>query len=192
MLALYEVTKRYGAQTVFEHFSLSIGTGERVCLMGPSGCGKTTALRLLAGLERPEAGRVTRKGAISMVFQEDRLLTALLPTGNLRLVAGKGEQQRLESLLTRLGLGDSLLKPVRELSGGMRRRVAIARALAVPFDALLLDEPFKGLDGDTRRKTAQVILEEAAGKTILLVAHDPAEAELLEAKVLHLNKATSK
>ncbi len=74
----------------------------------------------------------------------------------------------------------------------MRRRVAIARALAVPFDALLLDEPFKGLDGDTRRRTAQVILEEAAGKTILLVAHDPAEAELLEAEVLHLNKPTSK
>ena len=64
--------------------------------------------------------------------------------------------------------------------------MAIARALAVPFDALLLDEPFKGLDADTRSQAARVILEEAKGKTILLVAHDPAEATLLDARVIHL------
>ena len=186
MLALYEVTKRYGAQTVFEHFSLDVPSGERICLMGPSGCGKTTALRLLAGLERPDAGRVTREGAISMVFQEDRLLSALNPAGNLRFAAGKGEPARTDALLARLGLGDSLHKPVRELSGGMRRRVALARALTVPFDALLLDEPFKGLDVDTRGHTARVILEEAKGKTILLVAHDKSEAELLDARVILL------
>ncbi|NLO13773.1 MAG: ABC transporter ATP-binding protein [Clostridiales bacterium] len=186
MLALYEVTKRYGAQTVFEHFTLGIAPGERVCLMGASGCGKTTALRLLAGLELPDAGRVSREGAISLVFQEDRLLRALTPLGNLRLVTGRAAGGQLEGLLSRLGLGDSLNKPVRELSGGMRRRVAIARALAVPFDALLLDEPFKGLDADTRSQAARVILEEAKGKTILLVAHDPAEATLLDARVIHL------
>lgn len=186
MLALYEITKRYGAQTIFEHFSLTIQAGERACLMGPSGRGKTTALRLLAGLERPDAGRVIRKGAISMVFQEDRLLPALSAAGNLRFVAGKIHAERMNNLLTRLGLGDSLHKPVRELSGGMRRRVAMARALMVPFEALLLDEPFKGLDVDTRSNAARVILEEARGKTILLVAHDRAEAELLNARVIQL------
>lgn len=186
MLSLYEVTKRYGAQTVFEHFSLKVPSGARVCLMGASGRGKTTALRLLAGLEQPDAGRVTCEGRISMVFQEDRLLPALSPAGNLRFVAGKGEPERMEALLVRLGLGDSLHKPVRELSGGMRRRVAIARALALPFDALLLDEPFKGLDAGTRSRAAQVILEEAPGKTILLVAHDQAEAALLHARIIQL------
>ena len=186
MLALYEVTKRYGAQTVFEHFSLTIPSGERVCLMGASGCGKTTAIRLLAGLERPDAGRVIREGALSMVFQEDRLLSSLTPAGNLRFVAGKAKPGEMDALLTRLGLGDSLHKPVRELSGGMRRRVAIARALIVPFDVLLLDEPFKGLDVDTRSQTARVIMDEAKGKTILLVAHDKAEAELLDARVIQL------
>ena len=106
MLALYEVTKRYGAQTVFEHFTLGIAPGERVCLMGASGCGKTTALRLLAGLELPDAGRVSREGAISLVFQEDRLLRALTPLGNLRLVTGRAAGGQLEGLLSRLGLGD--------------------------------------------------------------------------------------
>lgn len=188
MLALYEVTKRYGAQTVLEHFSLRVAAGERAALMGPSGCGKTTVVRLLAGLECPDAGRVSREGALSLVFQEDRLLPALTPAGNLRLVAGRAASPRLEALLARLGLEDSLRKPVRELSGGMRRRVAIARALAVPFDALLLDEPFKGLDAETRRAAARVLLEEAAGRTILLVTHDPAEAGLLAARVIQMTK----
>ncbi len=186
MLSLYKVTKRYGPQTVFAHFSLEVPAGARVCLMGPSGCGKTTALRLLAGLEAPDAGRVSREGKISLVFQENRLLPALNPMGNLRLVAGRGRTEQLEDLLVRLGLKDSLKKPARELSGGMRRRVAIARALAVDYDALLLDEPFKGLDPDTRYQTAQVILKEAQGKAILLVAHDMAEAELLGAEMLRL------
>ncbi|MDD4081312.1 MAG: ATP-binding cassette domain-containing protein [Eubacteriales bacterium] len=186
MLSLYKVTKRYGSQTVFSHFSLDVPAGARMCLMGPSGCGKTTALRLLAGLEEPDAGRVNRGGTISLVFQENRLLDALTPMGNLRLVAGRGASTGLESLLVRLGLKESLGKPARELSGGMKRRVAIARALAVNYDALLLDEPFKGLDPDTRLKTAQVILEEAQGKAILLVTHDLAEADLLGAEVARL------
>lgn len=186
MLSLYKVTKRYGAQTVFSNFSLDIPAGTRICLMGPSGCGKTTALRLLAGLEEPDAGRVTREGTISLVFQEDRLLNALSPMGNLRLVAGRGTSGRLESLLIRLGLEHSLSKPVGEFSGGMKRRVAIARALAANCEALLLDEPFKGLDPATREKTVQVILEEAQGKTILLVTHDLAEAKLMGAEPVRL------
>lgn len=186
MLSLYKVTKRYGPQTVFSNFSLDIPSGARISLMGASGCGKTTVLRLLAGLEEPDAGQAKREGTISLVFQEDRLLNALTPMGNLRLVAGRGTSGWLENLLVRLGLEHSLGKSVSELSGGMKRRVAIARALAVNYDAILLDEPFRGLDPDARKSSAQVILEEAQGKTILLVTHDLAEAGLMGTDVVRL------
>lgn len=186
MLSLYKVTKRYGPQTVFSHFSLDIPAGARICLMGSSGCGKTTALRLLAGLEEPDAGQVRRKGTISLVFQENRLLNALTPMGNLCLVAGKGTSGWLENLLVRLGLEDSMNKSVSELSGGMKRRVAIARALAVDYDAILLDEPFRGLDPDSRKNSAQVILEEAKDRTLLMVTHDISEAGLMGAGVVRL------
>ena len=180
------VSKFFGQVRALHDVNLEIADGELFFLLGPSGCGKTTVLRLLAGLEEPDAGQAKREGTISLVFQEDRLLNALTPMGNLRLVAGRGTSGWLENLLVRLGLEHSLGKSVSELSGGMKRRVAIARALAVNYDAILLDEPFRGLDPDARKSSAQVILEEAQGKTILLVTHDLAEAGLMGTDVVRL------
>jgi NitT/TauT family transport system ATP-binding protein len=93
----------------------------------------------------------------------------------------------LTTLLAELGLTEGLKKPLRGYSGGMNRRVAIARALLVDYELLLLDEPFKGLDEETRARAAEVILTRARGKTIILVTHDPAEAALMKAEVFRLS-----
>lgn len=185
-LRLHHVTKRFGAKTVFDNFSLELPLGQATCLMGPSGCGKTTLLNLLMGLVEPDSGSVTTISPQSAVFQEDRLLPALSALGNLRLVTGRGRDSELTALLEELGLGEEGHKPVRDFSGGMKRRVAIARALLADARLLLLDEPFKGLDAQTRDRTARVIRERAAGQTLVLVTHDPQEAALLDAGIIHL------
>ena len=185
-LQLHHVTKRFGAQTVFDNFSLTLPVGRATCLMGPSGCGKTTLLNLLTGLVQPDSGSVTTLHPQSVVFQEDRLLPGFSALTNLRLVAGRGRDKELLAILTALGLGDAGAKPVRDFSGGMKRRVAIARALMADYQLLLLDEPFKGLDAAARDRAARVIKDHAAGKTLVMVTHDPKEAGLLDAGIIHL------
>lgn len=176
----------YGAQAVFEDFTLALETGQATCLMGRSGCGKTSLLRLLMGLEAPSAGRVHSLRPLSAVFQEDRLLPWLDAPGNLRLCAGRAGTGRASDLLEGLGLQEALDKPVSAFSGGMKRRLALARALLVPFDLLLLDEPFTGLDEATRARAAALIRQFTRGKTVLMASHDPEEARLLGARVIHL------
>ena len=185
-LRFHHVTKRFGAQAVLSDFSLDLPVGQVSCLMGPSGSGKTTLLNLLMGLVLPDSGSVQTLYPQSVVFQEDRLLPALTGLGNLRLIKGKGQDASLLRLLGELGLSGEGHKPVRDYSGGMRRRVAIARALAAEYELLLLDEPFKGLDADTRAKTAEVIRRYSQGKTVVLVTHDPQEAELMDAHIVQL------
>lgn len=185
-IALSNVTKRYGIKTVFESLTVSFQAGQRVCLMGPSGCGKTTLLRLVMGLERPDAGYVSSVDKVSAVFQEDRLLSLQSALGNLRFTLGRGQDERIKSLLFELGLGEDLVTPVGRFSGGMKRRVAIARALMAEYDLLLLDEPFKGLDEENKMKAARVIRRCLNQKTLIMVTHDKAEAGLMDAQVMSL------
>ena len=90
------------------------------------------------------------------------------------------------ALLVELGLGDALQKPVRELSGGMQRRVAIARSLLCLADLFVMDEPFKGLDEDTRRQVMDTVLARTGGKTLLVVTHDPEEAAYLGGRIVRM------
>lgn len=124
-----------------------------MCLTAPSGAGKTTLLRILLGLEQPDRGEVLAPPGTrwSAVFQEDRLLEHLDARDNLRFVLGAVSPEAL-TLLETLGLGDVGGKIVAEYSGGMRRRLALARALLSPCDALVLDEPFTGLDPEIRAR----------------------------------------
>ena len=184
-IEIKKVAKAYGAKTVFRALSLTIPEGEVSCLMAPSGWGKTTLLRILLGLEAVDAGSIEGLPARrSVVFQEDRLFPGLSAEENLLRIAGKGKKAEAEALLARLGLGEDAQKPASELSGGMGRRVALARALLVPFDLLLLDEPFAGLDKESRAQTAAVIREHIAGKTVLLISHDAEECALLGGTIL--------
>ena len=140
------------------------------------------------GLERPTAGSISGVPEnISAVFQENRLLPEFSALTNIRLVNGNrvGEEDIL-SLLKSLGLGDWAHKPVKELSGGMGRRVAIARALLHPAELVLMDEPFKGLDNETRERVMALVQHCCRARTLLLITHDPAEAVFFGGQMLRL------
>ncbi len=185
-IALHQAGKCFDGRWALRGVDLRVPPGGAVCVMGPSGSGKTTLLRLVLGLEKPDEGSVEAPGRLSAVFQEDRLLEHLTAEGNLRFVAGRRREAEVAGLLSQLGLSGEADKPVSSFSGGMKRRVAIARALVSAYGALLLDEPFKGLDAETRERTAGVILRMNAGRTLLMVTHDPEEARLLGARTVCL------
>ena len=181
--------KSYGGEPVLRDVSFAAGDGQATCVMAPSGAGKTTLLRILLGLEVPDEGRVVQpKGCRwAAVFQEDRLLEQLDAMGNLRFALGPElDGAEAAALLEELGLGSAAGKPVREFSGGMKRRLALARALLASFDALALDEPFTGLDRENRDRCLACIRRRTAGKIVLLVTHDPLDAEGLDANIIRL------
>ena len=184
------LTKAYGDNTVLDGFTHAFPEGRVSCVLGRSGCGKTTLLRLIAGLEAPDAGTIlgVPEGGIAMVFQEDRLPPQLTAAGCLRMVLPRtpDREARIGEALGALGLGDAPDQPVREFSGGMRRRVALARALLYPAPLILLDEPFKGLDAATRAAAIDFARPRLAGRTALLVTHDPEDAAAFGADRLAL------
>ena len=158
-------------------FSFHFMKGGRYGLMGPSGCGKTTLLNLLMGLIKPDSGRIKglHRCRFSVVFQEDRLLEPLTAYANVRLVS-KIDQSLIEKLLLELGIPpESMEQPVSAYSGGMKRRVALCRALLADYDVLILDEPYKGLDEETRARVITIVEEMTRGKTVILVTHDASE-----------------
>ena len=186
MILAEKLTAGYPGKTVLKDCSLHVLPGEKCALMGPSGCGKTTLLKLLLGLMKPLGGRSEIRGKAACVFQEPRLLPWRTAAENVNAVlADKGETlPEARAWLEKLGLGEAAGLYPDELSGGMKQRTAIARALAYGGEALLLDEPLKGLDQALKQRTAELILENSRDKAILLVTHDREEAALLADRVL--------
>lgn len=186
-IAAEQVWKSYGGRAVLRGVTFRVPAGGRMALSAPSGAGKTTLLRLFLRLETPDRGTIRGPDRWAAVFQEDRLLDHLDGLANLRLVLGRDyDRDRAAELLDALGLGDVPGKRVRDYSGGMRRRLALARALLSPAEALALDEPFTGLDDDSRRRCVNAILRLGAGRTILLASHDARDALDLGAETLNL------
>ena len=179
------VSKAYGPKTVLQAVSFAIPIGQVSCIMAPSGWGKTTLLRILMGLEQPDGGRILGLEGLrfSAVFQEDRLCDNLDPSANIRLINPTLGRRETEDALAAVGLAGCLRQPARELSGGMRRRVAILRALLAEYDLLFLDEPFKGLDRETKETVMADTRRRCAGRTVLLVTHDVAELDAMGAVV---------
>ena len=177
------LSKAFEGKQVLRDFSAVLPAGQVTGLMAPSGAGKTTLLRILMGLEMPDRGTITGLQGLrlSAVFQEDRLCENLNLVSNLRLVTPTLSQSAAEEALTAVGLTDCLHQPVRELSGGMRRRVAILRALLAEYDLLFLDEPFKGLDRETKEVVMADTRRRCDGRTVLFVTHDPTELEAMGA-----------
>ena len=188
-IIINQLSKKYGDNQVLNHFTASLEEGSITIIMAPSGSGKTTLLRILAGIETADSGNINGMSnkKISIVFQEDRLCENLSSLSNVRLVCDKSvsKQQIIDSLRA-AGLAGSELQPVRELSGGMRRRVALVRAIMVPYDILILDEPFKGLDEENKRNMIYYTKEKCKGKTVIMVTHEESEAVLMGGKILYM------
>lgn len=185
-IRILSVSKSFNAKKVLDKFSAEIPLKGTTVIMGESGCGKTTLINMLMGFERPDNGIIEAiPQRISAVFQEDCLCEDFSALSNLKAVAGKkSSAEELKKYLKAMGLGDGdIIRPVRELSGGMKRRVAIARALAVDSEFVIMDEPFKGLDEDLRKKVAEFVSDDtkAKGRGLLVITHDPDDISLLSA-----------
>jgi thiamine transport system ATP-binding protein len=198
MLAVEDVTVRFGERTVLHNVSLSVETGEIVALLGPSGCGKSTLLRVIAGLQIPDCGAVLWDGAdlagvpphrrgIGLVFQDLQLFPHKDVGGNvafgLRMQGARREliTAQVAQLLDLVGLPGFERRRVATLSGGEAQRVALARALAPEPKVLLLDEPLGALDRDLHDRLALDVraLLRQVGITAVHVTHDEAEARVI-------------
>ena len=193
------VTKRFGSFTVLNDVSLHAKAGELIALLGPSGCGKTTLLRILAGLERPDQGRILLHDIevtdqritdrrVGFVFQHYALFRHMTVTENVAFglsVLPKEQrpssekiQKKVDELLSLVQMRAMADRYPNQLSGGQRQRVALARALAVEPKLLLLDEPFGALDAKVRKELRRWLrrLHDELHITSILVTHDQEEA----------------
>lgn len=201
-LELRGIRKTFGSVVALEAFDLTLAQGEFVSLLGPSGCGKTTALRVVAGFERADEGRVLVAGediselAVSkrdmgMVFQSYSLFPHLSALDNvafgLRMRKQSGAQRRkiAGDMLELVGLSSQSSKYAHQMSGGQQQRVALARALAISPRVLLLDEPLSALDAKVRDGLRDEIrrIQRELGITTLFVTHDQEEAMAISDRV---------
>lgn len=193
--ALDQVEVDYAGRRALGPFSLALEAGESVALVGPSGCGKSTALRLLAGLEAPARGSVTRaagRGETAVVFQAPTLMPWASAEANVALpleLAGMARAEarlRARVALDRVGLPNAYgLKPA-QLSGGMAMRASLARALVTSPRLLLMDEPFAALDEITRRRLADDVLTlwTETKPALVFVTHSVEEAVYMARRVV--------
>ncbi|WP_377156167.1 ABC transporter ATP-binding protein [Roseateles sp. UC29_93] len=205
MLHLRQITKRFGPQTVLQGIDLDLGPGEFVSLLGPSGCGKTTLLRIVCGIETPEAGQVLMHGQditawpasqrrFGVVFQSYALFPNMTARENVRYglneLPRREAAARADEMLALVGLLEQAGKFPAQLSGGQQQRVALARALAPGPKLLLLDEPLSALDAQVRQELRTEIraLQQRLGITTLMVTHDQDEALAMSDRVVLLAK----
>jgi len=198
------LTRRFGARAVVDDVSLALNPGQVTCLLGHSGCGKSTTLRILAGVDRQDAGTVRVEGRmvsggglhlppearrVGLMFQDFALFPHLTVEGNVAfglMGAKAARRQRAGELLERVSLAGFGAKYPHELSGGEQQRVALARALAPRPRILLMDEPFSGLDERLRDgiRDATLDLLKEEGTAVLLVTHEPGEAMRMADEIL--------
>jgi NitT/TauT family transport system ATP-binding protein len=202
LLSLRDVGRTYpGDVKALAGLSLDIAPGEFLSLLGPSGCGKTTALRLIAGLERPDAGRIlwadkSNRDPLGIVFQSPTLMPWADVFANVWLPLRLGGQSRSDArhavneALALVGLSDFTSAYPRELSGGMAMRVALARALVTRPSMILLDEPFAALDEITRFRLNDDLLrlQAATGATIVFVTHSVFESVYLSDRIAVMSR----
>lgn len=190
-IIITDLCKTFDDNEVLKNVNITLKDNSIYCLMGTSGIGKTTLLRILMGLEHADSGSISGIDikSISCMFQEDRLIHDLSAIDNVRIVLrGKNNRDKISNNLLSILPDDSLDMPVSSLSGGMKRRVALARALSYPGKLIILDEPFTGLDKDTKLNVIDYILKMRNNRTLLITTHGTDDANLLGAEIIKLDK----
>ena len=210
-IEVHHVSKRFGAFQALNDIDLNIGSGELVALLGPSGCGKTTLLRIIAGLETPDSGRIAfhgedvsrfdvRERNVGFVFQHYALFRHMTVFDNVAFglrMKPKRERpseakiaEKVHELLSLVQLDWLADRYPDQLSGGQRQRIALARALAVEPKILLLDEPFGALDAKVRKELRRWLarLHEEINLTSVFVTHDQEEAMEVADRIVVMNK----
>lgn len=190
-IIITDLCKIYDDNEVLKNVNITLKDNSIYCLMGASGIGKTTLLRIIMGLEHADSGSISGIDikSISCMFQEDRLIHDLSAIDNVRIVLrGKNNRDEISNNLLSILPDDSLDMPVSSLSGGMKRRVALARALSYPGKLIILDEPFTGLDKDTKLNVIDYILKMRNNRTLLITTHGTDDANLLGAEIIKLDK----
>jgi len=208
-LQVQNLVKRFGSQYALNDVSVNVEKGELVCILGPSGCGKTTLLRIIAGLEKSDSGKIIIDGKDStylpaakrnfgIVFQSYALFPNMTVMGNIlfalqqKAKASKSELElRTLEVLRMVDLFEHRNKYPRQLSGGQQQRTALARAIAISPSFLLLDEPLSALDAKVRTKLRGEIraIQKQLGVTTIMVTHDQEEALTMADTVIVMNNA---
>jgi spermidine/putrescine transport system ATP-binding protein len=207
-LSVSGISKSFGSVTALTDVSLTVASGEFVTILGPSGCGKTTLLRIVAGLELADRGRVSLGGAeitrlpanrrpVNTVFQNYALFPHLSVFENIafglraRRFPSTAVNRRVESAMEMLHLEELSRRRTTQLSGGQKQRVALARALVNEPDVLLLDEPMSALDAKLRAEVQLELrrLQRRLGKTFILVTHDQNEAMTVSDRIFVMRDA---
>lgn len=207
LISFEAVTRRFGSTRAVDGLSLDIRAGEFFALLGPSGCGKTTLLRMLAGFEMPDEGRLRLAGAditavpphrrpVNMMFQNYALFPHLSVAGNIAFglrqegLASAEIARRVDEMLALVKLEGLGQRKPDQLSGGQRQRVALARALVKRPRVLLLDEPLAALDKKLREQTQFELtaLQRQLGTTFVIVTHDQDEAMMLADRIAVMDR----
>ena len=207
-VAMKAIAKRFGTKDVLRDLSLEVPRGGTLGIVGPSGCGKTTALRLIAGLDTPDAGEVwlsgqlassrkrlhipPRKRNVGFVFQDLALWPHMTVAGNLLFILesrawpAATRKTSVEEMLALVGLNDRAQEYPSHLSGGEQQRVALARALVGKPDLLLFDEPLSSLDPDLRAGLREELaaIPKRSGVTMIYVTHDRADVDAFGGEIL--------
>jgi spermidine/putrescine transport system ATP-binding protein len=205
-IALQGVSKRFGGHDVVQDVSVDIADGEFFSMLGPSGCGKTTTLRMIAGFERPDSGRIVLQGTdvtdvnankrpLNMVFQQYALFPHMSIYDNIAFglkvkgVPRAEHRSRIDEMLRVVSLEGYEKRKPRQLSGGQQQRVALARALVNRPAALLLDEPLGALDVKLRRHMQRELkrIQSELGTTFVYVTHDQEEALAMSDRIAVMN-----
>ncbi len=205
-LSVKDISKKFGNFTAVDNISFDVEDGKFFSILGPSGCGKTTLLRMIAGFLQPTTGTVeidgknmlgieANKRPVNLIFQNLALFPMMNVYNNIafglrrRGEKGKSVEEKVNSMLERVGLPDYGLKKINQLSGGQKQRVAIARCLVLEPSALLLDEPLGALDAKLREhmKIELKKLQVEVGTTFVYITHDQSEAMVMSDYVAVMN-----